>query len=149
MKETRPNEADASPAAADGENLMRSLMQAAQGLSACVEAALEEVGLSSAKHGVLAHLARVEAPLPLSELAAEQRCVRSNMTQLIDRLEAEHLVRRVGDPQDRRVIRAALTDEGRRKADAGTAALARVRTAFAFRLSAEERVLLERVLGKL
>jgi DNA-binding MarR family transcriptional regulator len=40
-------------------------------------------------------------------------CVRSNMTQLIDRLEADKLVRRVADPGDRRSIRAELTQEGR------------------------------------
>jgi DNA-binding MarR family transcriptional regulator len=42
-------------------------------------------------------------------------CVRSNMTQLIDRLEADKLVRRVDDPGDRRSIRAELTKEGRER----------------------------------
>jgi DNA-binding MarR family transcriptional regulator len=37
-------------------------------------------------------------------------CVRSNITQLIDRMQAEGLVRRIPDPQDRRSVRAALTD---------------------------------------
>ena len=77
-----------------------------------VEAALEPVGLSLAKFGVLARLASADEPLPLSTLAEEQACVRSNITQLVDRLEADKLVVRVDDPHDRRLVRAALTAGG-------------------------------------
>ena len=34
------------------------------------------------------------------------------MTQLVDRLEADGLVRRVADPTDRRSVKAEITDEG-------------------------------------
>jgi DNA-binding MarR family transcriptional regulator len=44
---------------------------------------------------------------------------------MVDRLEAEGLVRRTLDPADRRVILAELTDEGRRRQAAGAA---RIRT---------------------
>jgi DNA-binding MarR family transcriptional regulator len=80
-----------------------------------LEAALEPLGLSVAKFGVLAKLVAAGESLPLGTLAERMACVRSNMTQLIDRLEAEKLVRRVADPGDRRSIHAELTREGRER----------------------------------
>ena len=68
------------------------------------ESALEPLGLSLVEAG--------EA-LPLRTLADRCACVRSNVTQLVDRLEAEKLVVRADDPHDRRSVRAALTSEGR------------------------------------
>ena len=59
----------------------------------------------------------------MSTLAARCACVRSNITQLVDRLEAEGLVARADDPKDRRSIRAELTDEGRRRQAAGVRAI--------------------------
>jgi DNA-binding MarR family transcriptional regulator len=77
------------------------------------DAALAEIGLSLPKLGVLWRLATEDEPLALSELARCNKCVRSNMTQLVDRLEADGLVRRIDDPDDRRIRRAALTTAGR------------------------------------
>jgi DNA-binding MarR family transcriptional regulator len=37
------------------------------------------------------------------------------MTQLVDRLEADGLVRRMADPTDRRSVKAQITDEGQRR----------------------------------
>ena len=73
-------------------------------------------------------------------------CVKSNITQLVDRLEADHLVRRVPDPADRRSILAAITDEGRQRLIAGQAEVDRV-TAFVLNgLSTADRGQLERLL---
>src|SRR5437016_13107156 len=83
-----------------------SLLHAAHVLEDKLENALATVGLSSAKYSVLHELVGAKTALPLSELAARLSCVRSNMTQLVDRLEAEGLVRRVQDPADRRSVRA-------------------------------------------
>ena len=88
-----------------------------------LEAALEPVGLSLAKFGVLARLVSAGEPLPLSTLAERSACVRSNITQLVDRLESDKLVVRVSDPHDRRLVRAALTAEGRARHDAAARAL--------------------------
>ena len=76
------------------------------------EAALEPLGLSLAKFGCLAKLVAAGEPLPLSTLAERCACVRSNITQLVDRLEADKLVVRADDPHDRRSVRAELTDGG-------------------------------------
>jgi DNA-binding MarR family transcriptional regulator len=92
-------------------------------VEAGLEASLEPLGLSLPKFLALSHLAAAGEPLPLSALAERQACVRSNITQLIDRLEADQLVKRSDDPRDRRSVRAELTDEGRSRYEAGLQAL--------------------------
>lgn len=89
-----------------------------------LEAALEPLGLSLAKYGVLSQLVAAGEPQPLGALAERAACVRSNITQLIDRLESEKLVLRAPDPRDRRSIRAELTEEGRRRQGEATRLLA-------------------------
>ena len=84
-----------------------------------LEAALEPLGLSLAKFGLLSTLVASGEPLPLRLLAEQCSCVRSNITQLVDRLEADKLVRRADDPKDRRSILAELTPEGRSRHAAG------------------------------
>ncbi len=137
---------DATADAAD-DTTMFALIHAGRALEARLEKALGDVGLSVAKHGVLRLLVEAGEPLPLGDLAARQCCVRSNMTQLVDRLEAEGLVKRVADPEDRRVIRAALTPEGERRAAAGTQEIERVRREFEATLPDAERSMLDRLLA--
>jgi DNA-binding MarR family transcriptional regulator len=102
------------------------LLNASGRVAERLEAALEPLGLSLAKFGALSKLVAAEEPLPLSTLAERCACVRSNITQLVDRLEADGLVSRADDPRDRRSIRAELTDEGRRRQAAGVRAVERV-----------------------
>ena len=85
------------------------VLEAAREVEARLESALGGVGLSLAKFGVLARLVEAGEPLPLGSLAERCSCVRSNMTQLVDRLETERLVERVQVPNDRRSILATLT----------------------------------------
>jgi DNA-binding MarR family transcriptional regulator len=92
-----------------------TILQTAHALEARLEATLGEAGLSGAKFSVLSELVRSGEPLPLGELASRLACVRSNMTQLVDRLEADGLVRRLADPSDRRSVKAQITDEGQRR----------------------------------
>src|SRR5215468_939965 len=79
------------------------ILGAAGDIERKADAALAEIGLSLPKLGVLWQLASQDEPLALSELARCNNCVRSNMTQLVDRLEADGLVRRIDDPDDRRI----------------------------------------------
>jgi len=51
--------------------------------------------------------------MPLSQLAERLSCVKSNITQLVDRLEADGFVTRSSDPNDRRARLAVLTPAGR------------------------------------
>jgi DNA-binding MarR family transcriptional regulator len=102
----------------------RALLHAAHAVEARLEASLEGAGMSLAKLSVLRHLVEAGEPLALSQLAERSSCVRSNMTQLIDRLEAEGLVRRVSDATDRRSVRALLTRAGQRRHDQAVEILA-------------------------
>lgn len=98
------------------------LIRAMHGVDNRLEHALEPLGLSLAKLGALSKLVEAGEPIPLGSLAERLSCVRSNITQLVDRLEADGLVARVHDPRDRRSVRAALTEEGRARHKAGMAA---------------------------
>ncbi|MER7488137.1 MarR family transcriptional regulator [Streptomyces sp. NPDC126497] len=55
-------------------------------------------------------------PLPMRKLAQRLKCEPSNVTGIVDRLEARGLAERRPDPADRRVKLAAATAEGRRVA---------------------------------
>ena len=125
------------------------LLEAGRAQFGRLEDALKAVGLSAAKYYVLSQLAEAREPVALRELAQEQQCVPSNMTTLVDRLEADGLVRRIDDPTDRRSKRAELTALGREKAAAGAEAVAAVEAAFVESLGPTERLALEKVLSTL
>jgi DNA-binding MarR family transcriptional regulator len=114
-----------------------------------LEAALEPTGLSLAKLGALRHLAEANQPLALGQLAERIACVKSNVTQLVDRLETDQLVRRVPDPSDRRSVRAEITEEGRTRYEAGMKALVVAEDEIAADLSLSDREQLQELLGKL
>ena len=132
-----------------GDPIFFMLLDAGRTQFARLEEALKAVGLSAAKFKVLSQIARSSDPVPLRLLAEEQQCVASNVTTLVDRLEADGLVRRVDDPADRRSKRAELTELGREKADAGAKVVAEVESAFAESLGPTERLALEKVLSSL
>ena len=136
-------------AMAQAEQGMMALLGAARNLQSRLEMALENVGLSTAKYQALDQLARAAEPLALSELAGCLNCVRSNVTQLVDRLEADGYVRRVADRDDRRTIRAALTELGAERRAAGQAAIQKVQAELAAKLTPAERELLLRALSAL
>lgn len=136
------------PHAPSGDALM-ALLGAAHHIEAQLEAALGVNGLSMAKFGVLEALSHASEPLTLTEVAAKISCVRSNVTQLIDRLEADGLVRRAADATDRRSIRAVLTPLGTKRFAQGAAAFAQVRGELAARLPESERADFLKVLSGL
>jgi DNA-binding MarR family transcriptional regulator len=140
--------ATAVPAAADSASHWTvSVLHAARVIEDRMEFALGKVSLSMAKQGALTQLALAGEPLTLSQLATRLSCVRSNMTQLIDRLEADGLVRRMDDPADRRSVRAELTALGRQRQDAGARAMAKVQGEIAAGLSKADRSALESALS--
>jgi DNA-binding MarR family transcriptional regulator len=123
------------------------LMHAAGAVEKRLEEALGGVGLSLAKFGALSFLVRADGPLSLSECAAKMTCVRSNITQLVDRLEADGLVRRVENPVDRRGVMAAATPLGIERQAAGAKLVDEVKSQFAKTLSGVDRAELLRALA--
>jgi DNA-binding MarR family transcriptional regulator len=114
-----------------------------------LESALEPLGLSLPKLGVLSKLVDAGEALPLRTLAERCSCVRSNITQLVDRLEADKLVVRTDDPRDRRSIRAELTAEGRSRHSAGLRVLEKAEKQLLSDFSARQRDELVRLLRSL
>src|SRR5215217_9051494 len=100
-----------------------ALLSAAAVLRERMEAALVLIGLSVSKFDALDQLIRADEPLTLGSLAGRLQCVRSNVTQLVDRLEAEGLVKRGSCSEDRRAIRATVTPVGLERHAAGLEAI--------------------------
>ena len=133
----------------DPHRLLYSVLQSAQHVQDHLETALAPTGLSLAKLGALRHLAESGEALPLGQLAERIACVKSNVTQLVDRLEAEGMARRVPDPDDRRSVRAAITDLGRERYEAGVVALAAAEATLMAEFSASEQNSLSELLLRL
>lgn len=108
-----PREAPAEPTA-DERAAWRVFLESALAVSDVLDAELQaESGLTLVTYNVLVTLE--EAPgggLPMSELASEVFFSKSGLTRVVDRLEADGLVRRERPPEDRRVIRVCLTPAG-------------------------------------
>jgi DNA-binding MarR family transcriptional regulator len=121
------------------------MLGAVHEMEARLEAALGAIGLSLAKFRTLSHLAELREPVPLSALADRCSCVRSNMTQLVDRLEADRLVERVSDAADRRSVRAALTRLGWERHAEGVRILKEMETQLFGRLEDSDKAALARL----
>jgi DNA-binding MarR family transcriptional regulator len=76
-------------------------------------AILSELGISPQQSMAIGSLKPGE-PMPMSALADALHCDNSNITGIVDRLEAAELVRRQPDDRDRRVKAVVLTAEGER-----------------------------------
>jgi DNA-binding MarR family transcriptional regulator len=123
-----------------------ALVHAGRRVEARLEEALAGVKLSGAKHAALCVLVTHDQPISLSELAEKLTCVRSNVTQLVDRLEADGLVKRIDDPADRRAVRAEVTPLGRERYSAGTRVVNAVLKDVAKELAAVDPKVLKRAL---
>jgi DNA-binding MarR family transcriptional regulator len=119
-----------------------AMVQAAHRVEARLEEALAGVGLSIAKFEALSILVSQDRPISLSELAAKLICVRSNVTQLVDRLETEGLVKRA----DERGVRAEVTALGRKRQAAGNPAVKAVLQDVANKLAVVDSQKLKRAL---
>jgi DNA-binding MarR family transcriptional regulator len=144
MNQNTRKELKSRPVSAD--ELVHSLLGAAHSVEKRYEDALGKVGLSGPKFAALTHLVQAGKTLSLSECAERMTCVRSNITQLMDRLEADGLVQRLEDPSDRRAVRAALTSLGVQRQAAGAQEVEKVQKEFAKTLSGIDQVALRRAL---
>ncbi|MEW2403708.1 MarR family transcriptional regulator [Streptomyces sp. NPDC046862] len=110
----------------------------------------EEAAAGHALTGAQARLLSLLSlePLPMRRLAQKLRCEPSNVTGIVDRLEARGLVERRPDPKDRRVKLAAATEEGGRLARGLRESLDFAREPLAG-LSREERLALRGLLRRM
>ncbi|MBT2383596.1 MarR family winged helix-turn-helix transcriptional regulator [Streptomyces sp. ISL-11] len=113
----------------------------------------EEYEEAAGKHSLTGAQAKVLAllslePMPMRRIAQQLKCEPSNVTGIVDRLEARGLVERRPDADDRRVKLAAATTDGKLTA-------ARLRESLDFAreplagLSAQERTVLRDLLRRM
>ena len=126
-----------------------SLLHTAYAAQAEVESKFHTIGLSLAKLLALRALSDAGESLPLGQLAERLSCVKSNITQLVDRLEADGFVARKPDPYDRRSRLAALTSAGRKACKEGTRLQHEAERDLLISLTGQERRTLARLLEKL
>ena len=101
-----------------------SIMRLQQIILATVDEALRPFDLTFARYEALVLLAfsRTGA-LPLGKIRDRLMVHATSVTNIIDRLEAQGLVRRSAHPTDRRTTLAEITDDGRRVVDKATEAV--------------------------
>ncbi len=91
-----------------------SIMRAQQILLAELDAIVKPYGLTFARYEALVLLTfSRRGALPLSKIGQRLMVHPTSVTNTIDRLEAQGLVRRVPNPHDRRGTLAAITEQGR------------------------------------
>lgn len=125
--------------------LMRRILSA---VAAAVEHELEATGLTHAQWVPLFKLA-VQPGITVAELARLCELDAGAMTRLLDRLEAKGLCQRERSSEDRRVVRLALTEQGRAVAEQIPVALSRVQNAYLAGFSREEWLLLKGFLARI
>lgn len=129
--------------------VIRGFLHTANAVHTHVESRLAAIGLSLPKLAALSALREAGDSLPLSQLAERLLCVKSNITQLVDRLESDGFVRRASDPNDRRTRLAVLTTAGRVACDTGTRMREEAERALLANFSADDarhlKVLVERL----
>ncbi len=126
-----------------------AVLHASGVLESRIEQKLAAVDLSLAKLAALHQLSQAGESLPLGQLADRLRCVKSNVTQLVDRLEADGLVSRTADSSDRRSRLAVLTDAGRKAYVRGSQIQAESEQELFEALTVDETETLHRLLAKL
>jgi DNA-binding MarR family transcriptional regulator len=102
--------ASKSPDAAELAGFATSLYQLVEKLRAEHEEAAATAGMTAAQAAVLSMLSK---PQSMAKLAAAMGCDASNITGLVDRLDAKGLVVRTTDPRDRRLKLIAWTAAGK------------------------------------
>jgi DNA-binding MarR family transcriptional regulator len=130
------------------EALFRAVLHTGRTFENQLDDALAQQGLTMTSYGLLRVLAAAKEPLPLYQLAERLACVRSNVTQLLDRMAADSLVERIPSPKDRRSIHAALTPRGQELYQRGAAVEQALMNRLLAGLTAEERQTLMRLLAQ-
>jgi DNA-binding MarR family transcriptional regulator len=105
-----------------------SIMRAQQIVLARVDDALKPFELTFARYEALVLLTFSQrGSLPLGKMGERLMIHPTSVTNIVDRLEAQGLVRRAEHPTDRRTTLCEITDEGRRVVEKATEAVTAVR----------------------
>ena len=112
------------PDVSDAMAAATSIMRAQQIVLAAVDGALRPFGLTFARYeGLVLLLFSKRGSLPLGIMGQRLMIHPASVTNIIDRLEAQGLVRRSPHPTDGRTTLAEITEAGRRLAREATKAV--------------------------
>jgi DNA-binding MarR family transcriptional regulator len=101
-----------------------ALLQADTRVAGALERAVAPSGLTLPKFNVLIELAQTPGGrLPLHEIRRRLVTSAPNVTSLVDRLEADGLLKRIRETTDRRVVMAQITERAWKKLAVATPAL--------------------------
>lgn len=128
--------------------VLQELIRASHDALSRTDRDLAAVGLSLPKLVALQMLTDAGGALSLGELAGRLSCARSNITQLVDRLEADGFVTRGAHPSDRRGRCAVLTKAGRAACLKGAAVQRKSERAIFGSMTADETRQLVRLMKK-
>jgi DNA-binding MarR family transcriptional regulator len=113
-----------APEAASGMAVFTAVLRSYQLLSDEVNRVMRRHDLTFARYEVLTWLATdPESSLTLSWISKTLRIPPATVTNIIDRLENDKLIRRVPHPSDARTTLAVITSRGRKTAQSATADL--------------------------
>jgi DNA-binding MarR family transcriptional regulator len=99
-----------------------------------------ELELHPAQAGALLQM-QADRPVPMNELATMLHCDNSNVTGIVDRLEARGLVARRPHENDRRVKQVVLTEHGVKAREHVQATMSSAPEAFRKLTAADQRAL--------
>jgi DNA-binding MarR family transcriptional regulator len=101
-----------------------SVMRAQQILLSAVDGALRPHGLTFARYEALVLLTFARrGRLPMRVMGERLQLHPTSVTNIVDRLQADHLVERNSHPTDRRTTLVTITEAGRQRQKAATVAL--------------------------
>jgi DNA-binding MarR family transcriptional regulator len=130
----------------EGIELMASVARTSRLMISRMEEVLSEFSLGLSRYLVLMTLQLSETgERQLSHISRHMMVHSTTITVVIDQLERKGLVKRKGDPTDRRVILARLTKAGEAVTSKATAALSEVNFGFPALTKQEAHVLIDRL----
>ncbi len=111
-------------AAADGMAAVTSIVRAQQIVLQRIDTVLRPLDLTFARFEILTLLSFTKhGSLPMTRMGALLQVHPTSVTSAVDRLESQGFVERLPHPTDRRAVLASITETGRSRALAATAAL--------------------------
>lgn len=110
--------------AADGMAAVTSIVRAQQIVLQRIDTVLRPLDLTFARYEILTLLSFTKSgSLPMTKMGALLQVHPTSVTSAVDRLESQGFVERLPHPTDRRAVLASITEAGRTRALAATAAL--------------------------
>jgi DNA-binding MarR family transcriptional regulator len=110
--------------AADGMAAVTSIVRAQQIVLQRIDTVLRPLDLTFARYEILTLLSFTKTgALPMTRMGALLQVHPTSVTSAVDRLESQGFVERLPHPTDRRAVLASITETGRDRAQAATAAL--------------------------